>query len=215
MSPTPAASAASIPVAVTAGYMCDEPRVEFYRHMDAANVDLKSFREDFYKHVAVGHLQPVLDTLAYLRHETDVWFEITNLVIPGHNDSDREFEEMAAWIAEHLGPDVPLHFSAFHPDFKMLDVPHTPHRTLARARQIARNHGLHYVYTGNVHDSVGSSTDCPQCGRRVIERDWYVLGDYHLTDEGRCRFCGTQIPGRFDGPPGTWGARRQPVRLSA
>ena len=110
---------------------------------------------------------------------------------------------------------VPLHFSAFHPDFKMLDVPHTPHRTLTRARQIARRHGLHYVYTGNVHDSVGSSTDCPQCGRRVIERDWYVLGDYHLTDEGRCRFCGTQIPGRFDGPPGTWGARRQPVRLSA
>jgi pyruvate formate lyase activating enzyme len=200
-------------VAVTAGYMCDEPRVEFYRHMDAANVDLKAFTEEFYKHVAVGHLQPVLDTLEYLRHETGVWFEITNLVIPGHNDSDAEFEAMSTWIVEHLGPDVPLHFTAFHPDFKMLDVPHTPAATLTRARDVARRHGIRHVYTGNVHDTDGSSTCCPGCGRQVVERDWYVLGGYHLDGAGRCQFCGTQVPGRFDGRPGTWGARRQPVRL--
>jgi pyruvate formate lyase activating enzyme len=201
------------PVAVTAGYMCEEPRVEFYRHMDAANVDLKAFTEDFYKHVTVGHLQPVLDTLEYLRHETDVWFEITNLVIPGHNDTDGEFEAMSAWIAEHLGLDVPLHFTAFHPDFKMLDVPHTSAASLTRARHIARSHGLHYVYTGNVHDAAGSSTYCPGCGGMVVERDWYVLGDYRLTDDGHCQRCGTQIPGRYSGRPGTWGARRLPVRM--
>jgi pyruvate formate lyase activating enzyme len=202
------------PVAVTAGYVCAEPRVELFRHMDAANVDLKAFSEDFYKHVTVGHLQPVLDTLLHLRHDTDVWFEITNLLIPGHNDDDEELEAMAAWIAEHLGPDVPLHFTAFHPDFKMLDVPPTPRRTLTRAATIARRHGLRYVYTGNVHDTAGGSTTCPGCGRRVIERDWYVLGGYHVTDDGHCRSCGTAIPGRFDGPPGAWGARRRPVRLA-
>jgi pyruvate formate lyase activating enzyme len=201
------------PVAVTAGYICDEPRVEFYRHIDAANVDLKAFTEEFYKHVTVGHLQPVLDTLEYLRHETDVWFEITNLVIPGHNDSDGEFDEMSAWIAEHLGPDVPLHFTAFHPDFKMLDTPHTPPATLTRARDMALRNGLHYVYTGNVHDADGSSTYCPGCRRLVVERDWYVLGAYRLTDDGHCQHCGTAIPGRFDGRPGRWGAHRRPVWL--
>ncbi len=200
-------------VAVTAGYVCDEPRAELFRHIDAANVDLKAFTEDFYRHVTIGHLQPVLDTLEYLRHETDVWFEITNLVIPEHNDGDAELDEMSAWIAEHLGPDVPLHFTAFHPDFKMLDVPPTPPATLTRARAIARRNGLHHVYTGNVHDPAGSSTYCPGCGRLVIERDWYRLGTYRLTHDGHCEFCGTAIPGRFDGPPGTWGPRREPVWL--
>ena len=194
------------PVAVTAGYICDEPRVEFYRHMDAANVDLKAFTEDFYKHVTVGHLQPVLDTLEYLRHETDVWFEITNLVIPGHNDSDGEFDEMTAWIAAHLGPDVPVHFTAFHPDFKMLDVPPTPPATLTRARAIARRNGLQYVYTGNVHDTAGSSTYCPGCGRMLIERDWYRLGAYSLTADGLCERCGSADPRTVRGDTGELGS---------
>src|SRR5262245_24982917 len=175
--------------------------------MDAANVDLKAFTEDFYRHVTVGHLQPVLDTLEYLRHETDVWFEITNLVIPGHNDADGEFHEMAGWIAEHLGPDVPLHFTAFHPDFKMMDVPHTPAATLTRAREIALSHCLQYGYTGNVHDLSGSSTYCPGCGNKVMERDWYRLGRWEVDGEGRCNHCGHQVPGRFDGRPGSWGPR--------
>jgi pyruvate formate lyase activating enzyme len=201
-------------VAVTAGYICDEPRRELYAHMDAANVDLKAFTEDFYKHVTVGHLQPVLDTLEYLRHETDVWFEITNLIIPGHNDAESELHEMSEWIAEHLGLDVPLHFTAFHPDFKMMDVPPTPPSTLTRAREIAVSHGLEYVYTGNVHDSRGSSTYCPGCGTLVMERDWYRLGRWRVDDGGRCLSCGHQIPGRFDGPPGGWGPRRLPVLLA-
>jgi pyruvate formate lyase activating enzyme len=200
-------------VAVTAGYICDEPRVEFYEHMDAANVDLKAFTEDFYKHVAIGHLQPVLDTLRYLRHETDVWFEITNLLIPGHNDSDGELEELSAWVMENLGPDVPLHFTAFHPDFKMMDVPRTPAATLTRARDIAVRNGIRYAYTGNVHDSAGSSTYCTGCGDVLIERDWYELGRYHLGGDGRCLTCAEVCPGVFDGPPGGWGARRVPVRL--
>jgi pyruvate formate lyase activating enzyme len=202
-------------VAVTAGYVCEGPRRELFAHMDAANVDLKAFTEDFYKHVCVGHLQPVLDTLEYLRHETGVWLEITTLLIPGHNDSDAEIDAMTTWIVEHLGPDVPLHFTAFHPDFKMLDVPPTPPATLTRARRIAMGNGLQFVYTGNVHDTAGGSTYCPGCGELVIERDWYVIGAYRLDDDGRCRRCGRQIPGVFAGPPGDWGGRRVPVRLAA
>jgi pyruvate formate lyase activating enzyme len=200
-------------VAVSAGYMCDEPRRELYNHIDAANIDLKAFTQDFYRHVAMGDLQPVLDTLVYLRHETDVWFEITTLLIPGHNDSEAELDAMTQWIAERLGPEVPLHFTAFHPDFKMMDTPATPPSTLTSARDIALGNGLRFVYTGNVHDADGASTYCPGCGTRVIERDWYELGDYELTDDGRCAVCDTPIPGRFDGPPGAWGARRVPVRL--
>ncbi len=202
-------------VAVSAGYMCDAPRRELYRHMDAANIDLKAFTQDFYRHVAMGDLQPVLDTLVYLRHETDVWFEITNLLIPGHNDSDDELDAMTRWIHDELGADVPLHFTAFHPDFKMMDTPATPPSTLTRAREIALGNGLHFVYTGNVHDTAGSSTYCPSCGARVVERDWYVLGEYALSEDGHCERCGTRIAGRFDGPPGSWGARRVPVRLKA
>jgi pyruvate formate lyase activating enzyme len=201
-------------VAVTAGYMCDAARRDFYRHIDAANVDLKAFTEDFYHQVTVGHLGPVLETLEYLRHETDVWLEITTLLIPGLNDDDAELDRLSRWVVEHLGPDVPLHFTAFHPDWRMLDVAPTPPSTLTRARQIARANGLHHVYTGNVHDPAGASTYCHGCGRRVIERDWYVIGDYGLDDAGRCRACGTPCPGRFAGPAGTWGARRFPVRLA-
>jgi pyruvate formate lyase activating enzyme len=200
-------------VAVTAGEICDEPRVEFYRHMDAANVDLKGFTERFYEKICAGELQPVLDTLVYLKRETSVWFEITNLVIPGENDSDDEFHAMTRWVVGELGPDVPMHFTAFHPDFRMLDKPPTPPATLARARRIALSNGVRYAYTGNVHDGDGQSTYCHSCGKRLIGRDWYVLFDWNLTDDGRCTFCGAQCSGLFDGPPGDWGSRRMPVRL--
>ena len=199
-------------VAVTAGYITDEARPEFYRAMDAANVDLKAFTEDFYHRLCYAQLQPVLDTLVYLRRETDVWFEVTTLLIPGENDSRGELDRASDWFAANLGPDVPWHFTAFHPDFKMLDKPRTPPATLARAREIARAKGLKHVYTGNVHDRMGGSTWCPACGALLIERDWYELGAYNL-DGNRCRACGCEIAGRFERQPGTWGARRLPVRL--
>jgi pyruvate formate lyase activating enzyme len=202
-------------VAVTAGYMCKEPREEFYRYMDAANVDLKGFTERFYYKICGGKLQPVLETLEYLKHETKVWFEITTLLIPGENDSDAELNELTAWVMEHLGPDVPIHFTAFHPDWKMLDKPPTPPATLARARAIALRNGIHYAYTGNVHDRTGGSTWCPTCRALVIERDWYKLGRWLLDAAGHCLECGTQLPGVFQGDPGCWGRRRVPVRLTA
>ena len=200
-------------VAVTAGYMSAGPRAEFYRHIDAANVDLKGFTGDFYHRVCLGRLDPVLETLEYLKAETGVWFEITNLLIPGTNDSDAEIDAMTRWVAERLGPDVPVHFTAFHPDFKMLDRPHTPPETLARARRIALGNGIRYAYTGNVHDPAGQSTYCHRCGGLVIERDWYRLGAYRLTGDGQCVTCGAPVPGVFEGPPGTWGRRRLPVQL--
>jgi len=201
-------------VSVTAGYQCAEPRREMYRWMDAANVDLKGFTEAFYYKVCGAHLQDVLDTLVYLKRETQVWFEITTLLIPGENDSDRELEEETQWIMQNLGPDVPLHFTAFHPDWKMLDKPPTPPATLTRARAIALRNGLRYVYTGNVHDAEGGTTKCHGCGGRLIVRDWYRLLEWRLTDDGRCRNCGAPCPGVFAGPPGTWGPRRRPVVLS-
>ena len=201
-------------VAVTAGYVGSEARTELFRHMDAANVDLKAFTDEFYERICAGRLQPVLETLAYLKHETDVWFEITNLVIPGRNDSDAEIDRMTAWVVEHLGPDVPMHFTAFHPDYKMLDVPPTPAKTLTRARAIALANGVRYVYTGNVLDSKGGSTYCPRCGTCVIEREWYRLGAYRLSDDGRCRACSLRLPGVF-ARAGTWGPRRLPVRLES
>jgi pyruvate formate lyase activating enzyme len=201
-------------VAVTAGYMSPEPRAEFYRHIDAANVDLKGFTVDFYHRVCLAKLDPVLQTLVYIRHETGVWLEITNLLIPGVNDSSREIDAMTRWVARQLGPDVPVHFTAFHPDFKMLDPPPTPPATLARARRIALDNGVRYAYTGNVHDPAGQSTYCHACGEVVIERDWYRLGAWRLTGDGRCLSCGTRMPGVFDGRPGTWGPRRLPVRLA-
>ncbi len=201
-------------VAVTAGYICDEPRRDMYAHIDAANVDLKAFSDDFYRHVCGGHLSDVLETLEYLVHDTGVWVETTTLLIPGKNDSDDELDAMTKWVVRALGPDVPMHFTAFHPDFKMLDVPPTPPSTLSRARDIARANGVRYAYTGNVHDADGSSTYCPSCGAVVIERDWYVLGTYALTEDGHCLSCGAAIPGRFDGPAGSWGAHRRPVRIA-
>ncbi len=200
-------------VAVTAGYMCDAPREHFFRYMDAANIDLKAFSEDFYKKICGGHVQNVLETLRYLKHETSVWFEITTLLIPDENDSDAELHAMTEWIAESLGADVPLHFTAFHPDWKMRDKDRTPAATLTRARDIALSKGLHYVYTGNVHDNVGSSTYCPSCQQRVIERDWYELGEWQLDDSGHCLNCHHPIAGIFAGPPGEWGGKRQPVFL--
>ncbi len=202
-------------VAVTAGYIAPEPRVEFFEHMDAANVDLKGFTEDFYRELCSAELAPVLDTLRFLRHETQVWFEITVLLIPGRNDSDGELDAMTRWVVEHLGPDVPMHFTAFHPDWKMRDVPPTPPETLIRARSIARRNGVRYAYTGNVHDRKGQSTYCHNCGEVLIGRDWYVLSDWNLTPEGACARCGAHCAGVFEAKPGTWGARRQPVRLSA
>ena len=202
-------------VAVSAGYVCPEPRREFYRHMDAANIDLKAFTEEFYHRITGSHLQPVLETLEYLRHETDVWFEITTLLIPGLNDSEAEIDAMTRWLYEHLGADVPLHFTAFHPDWRMRDVPATPVATLIRSRDIAHANGLRYVYTGNVHDATGGSTWCHDCGALLIGRDWYDLTAWELSETGCCRRCGALCPGVFEAGPGQWGRRRMPLRLSA
>ncbi len=200
-------------VAVTAGYISPKAREDFFSHMNAANVDLKGFTESFYKKVCGGHLAAVLETLEYLKHQTKVWFEITTLLIPEQNDSDIELHEQCQWISEHLGGDVPLHFSAFHPDWKMLNTPCTPANTLTRARDIAQQYGLHYVYTGNVHDSEGGSTYCPSCNNLLIERDWYKLGQWGLADNGHCKKCGHKIPGHFQDKPGDWGAQRMPVKI--
>jgi len=200
-------------VAVTAGYICPEPRQEFFAHMDAANVDLKGFSEDFYHQLCGGHLTEVLDTLVYLKHETKVWVETTTLLIPGQNDSAAEIDAMTKWVVKELGPDVPMHFSAFHPDWKMLDVEATPHKTLTQARDIALSNGVRYAYVGNVHDFAAESTYCHSCGTRLIGRDWYVLSEWRLTEDGHCLKCGEACQGVFDGPRGDWGAKRQPVRM--
>ena len=206
-------------VAVTAGYVCQEPRSELFGVMDAVNVDLKSFSEDFYHRLCSGHLQPVLETIEYLVHETEVWVELTTLLIPGHNDSEEEVRALVEWVLEHLGPEVPLHFSGFHPDYKMRLVEPTPSTTLRRARAQAMAAGVRFVYTGNVHDPEGGSTRCPSCEQVVVARDWYDITASHLVITGAgtalCGGCGTSLPGRFDGPVGSWGARRLPVRLSS
>ena len=200
-------------VAVTAGYMHDQPRRDFYAKMDATNVDLKAFTDDFYFHLTGSHLQPVLDTLIYLKHETDVWLEITTLLIPGHNDSDEELTALSNWVMNKLGPEVPLHFSAFHPDHKMPDVPATPPATLVRARDIARQAGLHHVYTGNVHHIEGDTTLCPACQAPLIVRDWYQINRYRLTATGCCPDCGAALAGRFDAHAGRFGRQRIPIAL--
>jgi pyruvate formate lyase activating enzyme len=201
-------------VAVTAGYIGIEARRDFYAKMDAANVDLKGFTDEFYVKICGAHLQPVLDTLVYLRHETDVWTEITTLLIPGKNDSDAEIEAECKWIARELGPDVPLHFTAFHPDYKMTDVVRTPAATLSRARRIARAEGLRYVYTGNVHDIDGGTTFCPGCAQGIVVRDWHEILSYAISPDGRCRHCDTPVPGRFAPMESQWGRRRVPVRIN-
>ncbi len=202
-------------VAVTAGYMHDQPRRDFYAKIDAANVDLKAFTEDFYFKLTGSHLQPVLDTLVYLKHETRVWFEITTLLIPGHNDTSEEITAMSQWIMKELGPDVPLHFSAFHPDYKMPDVPATPPATLVRARKLALQAGLHHVYTGNVHNIEGDTTFCHHCQAPLIVRDWYQINQYRLTPGGSCPDCGTALVGRFDAQAGHFGRRRIPITMPA
>lgn len=200
-------------VAVTAGYVGEAAREELFQYMDAANVDLKAFADRFYHKICGGHLQPVLDTLKYIKNETTCWLEITTLLIPGENDGEAEISALSEWIGAELGADVPLHFTAFHPDWKMLDRPPTPATTLTRARNIAMQAGLHYVYTGNVHDESGGSTYCPSCGSKVIGRDWYEITAWNMSASGSCGACGHRIAGVFEAKPGTWGAQRRPVRL--
>jgi pyruvate formate lyase activating enzyme len=198
-------------VAVTAGYVCPAPRAEFYRRIDAANVDLKAFTDRFYRELCAGDLATVLDTLVFLREQTKVWLEVTTLLIPGENDSDGELDQMTRWMHANLGPDVPLHFSAFHADFRMRDKPPTPPETLTRARQIAIGNGLRYVYTGNVRDETGGNTNCANCGTRLVGRDCYEITAWNLTDDGHCIACGAACPGVFSGAPGRWGNRRLPL----
>jgi len=198
-------------VAVSSGYISHEARENFFAHIDAVNVDLKAFTQEFYGKLCLAQLEPVLDTLKWIKNETDVWLEITTLLIPGHNDSSDEIKKLCEWVLDNLGSEVPLHFSAFHPDFKMMDVPPTPLSTLNRARMIAKETGIHHVYTGNVHDKEGQSTYCSYCNNLLIERDWYELGKWNLDKDGCCKFCGTRLSGRFDPEPGTWGSKRLPV----
>jgi pyruvate formate lyase activating enzyme len=202
-------------VAVTAGYINPEPCRELYAHMDAVNVDLKGFTEHFYKRLCAGHLQPVLDTLKYIKRYTDVWLEITTLLIPGHNDDPDEIDHLTRWISYNLGRNTPLHFTAFHPDFKMMDTPPTPAATLHRARGIAMDNGLRYVYVGNVADRAGQTTYCRSCRAALIERVSYDIVGWGLDGGGACRECGTALEGVFEAEPGRWGTRRQPVALGA
>jgi pyruvate formate lyase activating enzyme len=200
-------------VAVTAGYIHEAPRREFYAKMDAANIDLKGFTDDFYVKLSGAHLQPVLDTLAYVHHDTDCWLEITTLLIPGYNDAESELKALCAWVAKELGPEVPLHFTAFHPDWKMLEVPATPPATLRLARQIGLDTGLHYVYIGNIHDAAGGTTFCPNCRQALIRRDWHDVLSYELTLHGDCPHCGTTIAGRFGAFASPFGTRNIRVRM--
>jgi len=202
-------------VAVTAGYIHAEPGREFYAAMDAANVDLKAFTDEFYYKQTGSHLQPVLDSLVYLHHETQVWTEITTLLIPDYNDSDQEIEAMSKWIVKELGRDVPLHLTAFHPDYKLLKTAGTPSETLSRARHIAQAEGVRYVYTGNVHDHEGGTTSCPDCSKPLIVRDWYSILEYRLTEDGHCPDCGAAIAGRFGKYESDFGQQRIPVRIGA
>lgn len=201
-------------VAVTAGYISPQARPAFFAHIDAANVDLKAFTNHFYNRLCFAALEPVLDTLRWLKHETGVWVEVTTLLIPGHNDSPDEVARLCDWFVNNLGPEVPLHFTAFHPDFKLQNVPPTPPATLSRAREQARQAGIHHVFTGNIYDVNGQSTFCPACGQLLIERNGYTLGRWNLTANGRCRFCQTPLAGHFDSEPGRWGARRQRLAVT-
>ncbi len=202
-------------VAVTAGYISEAARPAFFAGMDAANIDLKAFSPDFYRRLTASDIGPVLDSIAYAVRETACWVEVTTLLIPGENDSEAEIEALAAWMVETCGPEVPLHFSAFHPDHRMLQHPRTPHATLSRARRIALAHGLQHVYVGNVSDIEAQSSYCAGCGACAIERDRYRLTAWNLDDFGACLTCGTPLPGRFDGPPGRQGNKRQRVRIAA
>ncbi|NIP38968.1 MAG: AmmeMemoRadiSam system radical SAM enzyme [Candidatus Dadabacteria bacterium] len=201
-------------VAVTAGYITAEARGDFYRNIDAANIDLKAFTQEFYGKICFAELEPVLDTLIWLKNETDVWIEVTTLLIPDHNDSDDEITKLSQWFLDNLGPETPLHFTAFHPDFKMMDVPATPPQTLSRARNIAKKIGMYHVYTGNVYDTEGQSTYCHNCSNIIIERNWYELGKWNLDNNGCCNKCGEKLSGHFEKTPGDWGSKRLPVLIS-
>ncbi len=202
-------------IAVSAGYVTDSAREEFYSIMDAANIDLKSFNEQFYHRLTGSHLEPVLETIQYIRQQTQVWLELTTLLIPGENDSEQECSELCEWVYTVLGPDVPLHFTAFHPDWKMRDKPRTPVETLLKAREIARRSGLHYVYIGNAHDKQAASTYCHQCGHLLIRRDWYELSEWNLNEYQCCVFCGARCAGLFDATAGSWGRKRQILDLKS
>ena len=201
-------------VMVSNGYITREAFHDIYDHIDAANIDLKAFTENFYGRITLTHLQPVLDTLQWLKNETSVWFELTNLLIPTLNDGAEEIGKLSEWVMQHLGPDVPLHFTAFHPDFKLQDKPPTPPETLHRARKIALDAGLHYVYEGNIF-SEGANTNCPSCGRLLVRRSWHNVLENNLKN-GECPSCGLTIPGvwqrksavRSVGSPATSAAHR-------
>lgn len=201
-------------VAVSAGYVCDEPRQEFYQWMDAANIDLKAFNERFYYQITGSHLQAVLETLQYIKHETSVWLEITTLLIPDENDSEAELDAMTQWVVDKLGPDVPMHFTAFHPDWKMRDKPRTPIQSLLKARQIALKNGVRYAYVGNVHNKEADSSYCHNCQKLLIGRDWYELSEWNLDAVGRCRFCGATCAGLFNANPGSWGSKRKALVMA-
>ncbi len=204
-------------VAVTAGYITPQAAQGFFSHMDAANIDLKAFTDDFYRGLCLAELEPVKDTLRYVAHETDCWLEVTTLLIPGQNDDEAELEALAQFMAEEVGAHVPLHFSAFHPDYRMTDLERTPHSTLLKARSIAEAAGCRHVYVGNVHDPHASSTWCHACGERLIERDWYELGAWNVVlgkgGHAACGSCGERLDGRFDAAPGHFGRRRVPLRV--
>ena len=201
-------------VAVTAGYVTSEPRKEFYEVMDAANVDLKGFTEEFYKKYTDSSLRPVLETLEYIKKKTSTWLEITTLLIPGLNDSEKELRGLTSWIVKNLGTGVPLHFTAFHPAYKLREVPPTPVSTLRKARDIALANGIRYCYTGNVEDPEGEVTFCHSCGKKLIIRNGFELAEWNLKEKSACKFCGTLCAGVFENKPGHWGSKRLPVRPS-
>jgi len=196
-------------VAVTSGYIMPEARRDFFAHIDATNVDLKAFTDRFYRKLCFAELVPVLDTLRWIKQETAVWLEVTTLLIPDHNDSEDEVARLCDWLVNNLGPDVPLHFTAFHPAFKMTHVPPTPAATIRRARDRALTAGIRHVYPGNLPDVEGQSTSCASCGKLLIKRSGYHLGTWNLDTTGTCRFCGTRLAGHFDAEPGNWEMRRR------
>jgi len=200
-------------VAVTAGYIEGDARREFFEHMDAANIDLKAFTDRFYRELCGGDLQTVLETLLYVRRQTKVWLEVTTLLIPGENDSDEEIRALAGWVRKELGPETPLHFTAFYPSYMMMDHPPTRPETLRRARRMGLEAGLRYVYTGNIRDDEGESTYCHSCGAELIRRDGYRITGWKLDEAGRCRECGAVCAGVFAGSPGEWGGGRAAVHM--
>jgi len=183
-------------VMVTAGYIDAEARKDVYKYIDAANIDLKAFSENFYHNLTSSKLAPVLDTIKWLRNETDIWIELTTLLIPNENDSDDEIKEMTNWILENIGDEVPHHFTAFHPTFKMQNHQRTPSAALDRARSIALNAGMKYVYVGNVHNPEAETTYCPNCKTPLIERDWHNVNVNKIAN-GKCCNCNTKISGLF------------------